>query len=293
MPQMPQDDLTPLTASILLFCRPDRQPPLGYPNAQIPALQTVAKTTRMTYQGSHLWFADGHAHITSAASTLWWYYLRQIDVDWWLTVWLDWANNRTEANGRIDYSFNAVDDNYFDGFNFSVWIDTYENVHPWDTGWQTELRSPWNDQYNWRATRILPQTNPLLPLIRAFAASPTVHGNIDECTLEEKPIYPEGAIPGVTPPTDHVLLMRRRPTGVIYSDPGHAALRAAFASAASQWAALTQPQQALWNRAGRTTRPKLSGYSLWSQIIATKRLDRCNTLSARLGQTLQIPELPS
>jgi hypothetical protein len=162
-----------------------------------------------------------------------------------------------------------------------------DSVSPWDTlthTWTLPNGQAYGTVHAFRSL-FLPYT--MLPLLAHLSG---LAGPIGSYTIHHAPKYPAGAIPGVTPPTHHVTIMRARAPRT-YTDPGHIAANEAFTTAADQWKALDEEARQAWTAAGKTCKPPIPGYALWTQIIKTKRLDRIPTLQTRTGISLTPPTL--
>lgn len=269
MPEQAQEPLTPIDAQVSATFQPAPWAPPGTPPISATGHDTL------DYLGQHAWakwivFPDPNPAGLSA----------------YVTVTIDWPNLTTYLGVNAypsDWDHYTADDT-------TLILGPCDATSPWDT---TPQAWTGNQGYASGTVRAYRPVSTLLPLITMFVSSPTVHGQIDGRIIEHKPTYPEGAIPGETPPDGHIVLLRRRPDAVYYGDEGHQRRQNAFQSAATQWAALSTAQKTAWNLAAVTLRPPLSGWQAWLQTILKRRTDRIPTLEARTGQTLARPTLPT
>jgi hypothetical protein len=265
MPATPQEPLTALRAEVTVTWIPYQPgPPL-----------TETAQGQMSYLGYHAWQAYIELPQTQAqiglAHAVYWDYM-----------------------GSTFAASSAYTPYPPPGYDWPLgWGPTQTDpdaASPYDTG---SINLAGNPGGSTCTVRIWRPITSYTPLIAMFVGSPTVHGVIADRCIYRGPLYPQGAIYGETPPNGYGTRLRHRATNVVYTDPNQAARRVNFQSAGQQWLDLTTQQQADWNAAARTVKPPTTGYALWTQIIATRRLDRIPTLNARIGKTLVAPDFPT
>jgi hypothetical protein len=282
MPECPQEPLSPIAAAGYVRIH-QRLPPHGA-GYWFPCDQYFYFDEVLQYYGNHTWGGAKDFMVTT--------------YDEW-----GWGSGIYQAPMSLDYQVSL-------SWGWQI-IHSAQNWNPQGTTWckpgyftpgwiPCDQGSPWATCYrDFDDTehghsihiRFYRDLSPLAAHLPMFVSSPTVHGTIGRHCVVRGPVYPEGAVPGQTTPDRTVTYMRRRPHNVFYTDNLHTNLRAGITSAADQWNALTPTAKLNWNRAAKTTRPPLTGYALWTQIIQTKRLDRIRTLQARTGLSLEIPAL--
>lgn len=265
MPERAQEPLTPIDLELTANFAPAPDAPPGTPTITFTVRQTMA------YSGTHSWLAYVYAPGPNPNGLMCYTGLN-----------LDWPLQRTLINIG-PYSSNPS--LYPGDTNAVLELGPCDSTSPWDT-----LTHAWSGQNGtaygtFRAFRPVFTPYTMLPLLAGLSG---LAGPIGSYTIHHAPQYPAGAIPGVTPPTHHVTIMRARAART-YTDPGHIAANDAFTTAADQWKALDEEARQAWTAAGKTCKPPIPGYALWTQIIKTKRLDRIPTLQTRTGISLTPP----
>lgn len=304
MPQQPQDDLTPIDCILEATIGPKFQPP-SWSSVHIPDVHITLSGT-MGYQGDHLWMKEWYHVIPNAVFTWGGYHATTTNCYFRLTIFLDWGREVIEIRAMI----RAEDEHYW--LNNDAGLDRggcesdlpppkkpFTTPTPWfleptdldEIGLYSNCRVTAFRPVKGLPIGIIPIAWTPYGILKFFVGSKTLFGPIGDKVVCHRPEYPSEQIPGVTNPTRRIATLRTRTPGPVYTDPGHVAAQDAIASAAAQWAELTAQEKADWSRAGKTCKPPIHGYALWSQIRATKRLDRITTLEARTGLTLARPTL--
>lgn len=269
MPEQYQFPLSPIHITLKLVHPPDDFAP---PDA--PTIYTD-RDLQMMLAPPHSWTADLYPPDDDP-----------YPVYYWARVALDWSVPSTTIEIQGDPWYPYAHPTFY----AHITLGPCDESSPWDTKWhQLKTWTPGQIAHA-RAYRPL---SPLAPFLQWFVSSPTVHGTIGDHQVFRGPLYPPGAIYGVTPPDGHGTRLRKRARNVIYTDPSQRTRRDNLAAAAEQWNALTDQQRTDWDAAARTCRPRLTGYALWTQIILTRRLDRIQTLAQRTGKPLEPPNFPT
>lgn len=293
MPQVPQEELTPIYAWINITIEPADQPPT-FTGKHIP-VQFISQADDLTYQGYDSWHWEPSEEIDDIGALFGFYWYRRTTARMRVDIALDWEAD----NINIALYTEFEDEGFWEQNDFAATTKGCERGSPWFLNWTTLNPTVGKGQGKITAWRPVPGTPiskippPFQPqsLLKNFTPGAPLKGPFGNQTLSSKPTYPAGAIPGITPATGSTPILRAQATGRVHTDQGHVRSQATFATAATQWQALTEQERQAWNAAGRTCKPPLSGIALWTQITHTKRLDRIPTLEARTGLTLPKPTL--
>ena len=293
MPQVPQEELTPLYAILKMYIIPADQPPI-YSGKHIPN-QFIHQADDMLYDLEDRWKWYPSEEIDDIGALFGFYWYRRTTARMTVTIQLDWTADTIDLFVQTAFD----DEGFWEQNDFHTIVNGCERGSPWFLDWTAVNPSVGAHQCDITAWRPVPGTPiskippPFQPqsLLKNFTPGAPLKGPFGNQTLSSKPTYPPGAIPGTTPATGSTPILRAQATGRVHTDQGHVRSQATFATAATQWQALTEQERQAWNAAGRTCKPPLSGIALWTQITHTKRLDRIPTLEARTGLTLPRPTL--